>query len=60
MYERYENAYRIVGGKSEGRRALGRPKHRWGDKIKIECEGVSCFDLNGSRLGSIYLLPFTV
>jgi hypothetical protein len=29
------NAYRILVGKSEGRRPLGRPRHRWVDSIKI-------------------------
>jgi hypothetical protein len=30
------NAYRILVGKPEGKRPLGRPKHRWVDNIKIE------------------------
>jgi hypothetical protein len=30
------NAYRILVGKSEGRRPLGRPRHRWVDNIKID------------------------
>jgi hypothetical protein len=30
------NAYRILVGKSEGKRPLGRPKRRWVDKIKID------------------------
>jgi hypothetical protein len=30
------NAYRILVGKPEGRRPLGRPKHRWVDSIKID------------------------
>jgi hypothetical protein len=29
------NAYRILVGKPEGKRPLGRPKHRWVDNIKI-------------------------
>jgi hypothetical protein len=28
-------AYRILVGTSEGRRPLGRPRHRWEDNIKI-------------------------
>jgi hypothetical protein len=27
--------YRILVGKPEGRRPLGRPRHRWVDKIKM-------------------------
>jgi hypothetical protein len=29
------NAYRILVGKPEGRRPLGRPRRRWVDNIKI-------------------------
>jgi hypothetical protein len=29
------NAYRILAGKPEGKRPLGRPRRRWGDDIKI-------------------------
>jgi hypothetical protein len=28
--------YRILVGKSEGKRPLGRPRHRWVDNIKID------------------------
>jgi hypothetical protein len=28
------NAYKILIGKSEGRRPLGRPRHRWKDNIR--------------------------
>jgi hypothetical protein len=30
------NAYRILVGKPEGRRPLGRPSHRWVDNIKMD------------------------
>jgi hypothetical protein len=30
------NAYRILVGKLEGRRPLGRPRRRWVDNIKID------------------------
>jgi hypothetical protein len=30
------NAYRILMGKPEGRRPLGRPRRRWVDNIKID------------------------
>jgi hypothetical protein len=29
------NAYRILVGKQEGKRSLGRPRRRWVDNIKI-------------------------
>jgi hypothetical protein len=30
------NAYRLLVGKPEGNRPLGRPRHRWVDNIKID------------------------
>jgi hypothetical protein len=30
------NAYRILVGKPEGRRPLGRPRCRWEDNIKMD------------------------
>jgi hypothetical protein len=34
--EEKKNTYRIVEGKPEGKRPLGRPRRRWMDNIKIE------------------------
>ena len=31
-------AYRVFVGKPEGRRLLGRPRHRWEDNIKMDIE----------------------
>jgi hypothetical protein len=31
-------AYRIFVGRSEGKRQLGRPRHRWEDNIKIDLQ----------------------
>jgi hypothetical protein len=33
------NAYRILLGKPKERRALGRPRHRWKDNIKMDLRG---------------------
>jgi hypothetical protein len=30
------NAYRILVGKQEGKRQLGRPRHRWEDDIRMD------------------------
>jgi hypothetical protein len=30
------NVYRLLVGKTEGKRPLGRPKRRWADNIKID------------------------
>jgi hypothetical protein len=38
--------YRVLIGKPEGKRLLGRPRHRWEDNIKMDLQevGVSCGD----------------
>jgi hypothetical protein len=33
-------AYRALVGKPEGRRPLGRPRHRWEDNIKMDFQEV--------------------
>jgi hypothetical protein len=35
-------AYRGLVGKPEGRRPLGRPRHRWEDNIKTDLWEVEC------------------
>jgi len=32
--------YRVLVGRSEGERPLGRPKSRWDDNIKIDLQGM--------------------
>jgi hypothetical protein len=41
-----KNAYRILVGKPEGKRPLGRPKRRWVDNIKMDLReiGWDCMD----------------
>jgi hypothetical protein len=34
--------YRVLLGKSEGKRPLGRPRHRWEDNIKMDLQEVGC------------------
>jgi hypothetical protein len=34
--------YRVLVGKPEGKRPLGRPRRRWDDNIKLEIEKVGC------------------
>jgi hypothetical protein len=33
-------AYRVLMGKPEGRRPLGRPRHRWEDSNKMDLQDV--------------------
>jgi hypothetical protein len=46
--------YRVLVGKPEGKRPLGRPRRRWEDHIKMDpkevgCEGVDWTKLAGDR-----------
>jgi hypothetical protein len=48
------NAYRILVGKAEGKRPLGRPRRKWVDNIKIDLreigwDGVDWIDLAQDR-----------
>jgi hypothetical protein len=35
-------AYRVLVGKPEGKRPLGRPKRRWENNIKLDLQEVGC------------------
>jgi hypothetical protein len=35
------NAYNILVGRPEGKRPLGRPKHRWEDNIRMDLGEIS-------------------
>jgi hypothetical protein len=37
-------------GKPEGKRQLGRPRHRWEDNIKMDLEEVGCGSMDWIRL----------
>jgi hypothetical protein len=34
------NAYKILVGKPEGKRSLGRPRHRWEDNIRVDIKEI--------------------
>ena len=36
------DVYRVLVGKPDGRRQLGRPRRRWEDNIKMDPQGVGC------------------
>ena len=37
-----ESICRILVGKPEGKRPLGRPRHRWEDNINMDLQEVGC------------------
>jgi hypothetical protein len=45
MRER-RKAYRLLAGKQEGRRPLGRPRRRWLDNIRMDLVEVGWGDVN--------------
>ena len=40
--EQYRHAYRVLMGKPESKRPLGRPRCRWEDNIKRDLREVGC------------------
>ena len=40
--EEKRTVYRVLVGKPEGRRPLGRTRHRWEDNIKMDLPEVEC------------------
>jgi hypothetical protein len=36
------NAYKILVGKPEGKRPIGRPRSRWEDNIKMDLREIGC------------------
>jgi hypothetical protein len=44
------SVYRVLVGKPEGNRSLGRPSRRWGDKIKFDFQEVGCGGVEWIRM----------
>jgi hypothetical protein len=42
MYGKRRGVYRVLVGKPEGNRPLGRPRHRREDNIKVDLQEVGC------------------
>jgi len=40
--EEIRGVYRVLVGKPEGNRLLGRPRHKWEDNIEIDLQEVRC------------------
>jgi hypothetical protein len=50
IMEETRNAYRILVGKPEGKRPLGRPRRRWVENIKMDLREIGWYELH--RTGS--------
>ena len=54
MYGERRGVYRVLVGKPEGKRQLGKPRRRWEDNIKMDlqevgCGGLDCVELTQDR-----------
>ena len=45
--------YRVLVGKPEGKRPLGRPRHRWEHNINVGLQEVGCGGMNWIELARI-------
>ena len=50
VYGERRGVYRVLVGKPEGKRPLGRPRGRWEDNIKMDLQKVGCGGMD--RAGS--------
>jgi hypothetical protein len=48
--EERRGIYRVLVGKPEGKRPLGRPRHRWDDNIKMDLKEVRCGGVDWIKL----------
>ena len=44
--------YRVLVGKPEGKKPLGRPRHSWKDSIRIDLQELGCGGYGLDRAGS--------
>ena len=49
MWER-RGLYRVLMGKPEGKRPVGRPRRRWEDNIKMDLQEVGCRGMDWTEL----------
>jgi hypothetical protein len=42
--------YRVLVGKPEGKRQLGRPRHRCEDNVKLDLQDMGCGDMDWIEL----------
>ena len=45
--EEYEGAYRVLVGKPEGKRPLGRPRRKKENNIKMDLQEIECWAWTG-------------
>jgi len=50
VYGEGRGVYRVLVGKPEGKRPLGRPRYRWEDNITMDLQEVGCWGMDWIRL----------
>ena len=50
VYEEGRGVYRVLVGKPEGKRPLGRPRNRWEDNTKMDLQEVGCGSMDWFEL----------
>jgi hypothetical protein len=45
--------YRVLAGRFEGKRPLGRPRHRWEDNIKMDLREIGIDGANWTRMAFV-------
>jgi hypothetical protein len=51
MWHAWErNVHRVLIGKPEGKRPLGKPRRRWEDGIRMDLRGIGCGSVDWIRL----------
>jgi hypothetical protein len=53
VWGRGRGVYRVLVGKSEGKRLLGRPRRRWEDNIKMDLQEVGCGGMDWIELAQV-------
>ena len=48
--EERRGVYRVLVGRPDGKRPLGRPRHRWEDSIKMDLKEVGCGNMGWIKL----------
>jgi len=48
--EKKRGVHRVLVGKSEGKRLLGRPRRKWKDDIKMDLQAVGCGGMDWIQL----------
>jgi len=51
-YGERRGAYRVLMGRPEGKRPLGRPRRRWEDNIEMDLQDMECGGHGLDRAGS--------